>query len=60
MLVVVALTVIELIILVMLMVVDVCVTVVVVSVTVVEDRWLILRLMSLISPSTAASSILCT
>ena len=52
--------VIELTVLVVLMVVDVCVIVMVVSVAVVEDRWLILRLMSLISPSTAASSILCT
>ena len=60
MLVVVELMVIELTVLVVLMVVDVCVTIVVVSVAVVEDRWLILRLMSLIPPSTAASSILCT
>ena len=46
---VVELIVIELTVLVVLMVVDVCVTIVVVSVAVVEDRWLILRLMSLIT-----------
>ena len=59
MLVVVELMVIELAVLVVLMVVDVCVIVMVVSVAVVEDRWLILRCCRF-SPSTAASSTLCT